>query len=260
MILPDFGFGNIEAHLWELLFVMIRVGAAILAAPIFGAAGVPVQVRIILAGAIATFVLAWTPVTVPETVLSVEGMLMVVSEVMIGLAMGFVLQLAFAAPLIAAEIISGTMGMAIATSIDPNSGAQSGAMGQFFGIVLTLIFLGVGGHLLWLQLIVESYHSLPPGGGPFASDTAWQIAGFAARILATAVAIALPVTLVLLLIQMFTGVLSRSAPALNLFALGLPAGIMAGFAALIASFPLLTHHLVELSGLAIDFAAQVAAQ
>lgn len=259
MILPDFGFGNIEAHLWELLFVMIRIGAAMLAAPIFGAAGVPVQVRIILSGAIAVFVLVWTPVVVPETLLSVQGMLIVVTEVMIGVAMGFVLQITFAAPMIAAEIISGTMGMAIATAIDPNSGAQSGAMGQFFGIVLTLIFLGVGGHLLWLQLIIESYQSLPPGGGQFDPQTAWHIVSFAARILATAVAIAIPVTLVLLLIQMFNGVLSRSAPALNLFALGLPAGILAGFAALIVSFPLLTHHLVELSSTAIDMAAKVAA-
>lgn len=260
MILPDFGFGNIETHLWELLFVMIRVGAAMLAAPIFGAAGVPVQVRIILSGAIAVFVLAWTPVTVPETLLSVPGMLIVATEVMIGVALGFVLQVTFVAPMIAAEIISGTMGMAIATAIDPNSGAQSGAMGQFFGIVLTLIFLGVGGHLLWLQLIIESYQALPPGGGPFDLQTAWHIVSFAARILATAVAIAIPVTLVLLLIQMFNGVLSRSAPALNLFALGLPAGILAGFAALIVSFPLLTHHLVELSSTAIDMVSQVAVQ
>lgn len=259
MILPDFGFGNIEQHLWELLFVMIRVGAAMLAAPIFGATGVPIQLRIVLSGAIAVFILAWTPVAVPATLMSFQGMMLIASEVMIGLSMGFVLQLAFAAPLIAAEIISGTMGMAIATAVDPNSGAQSGALGQFFGIVLTLIFLGVGGHLLWLQLVIESYQSLPPGGGPFNSGTAWEIAGFAARIFATAIAIALPVTLVLLIIQLFNGVLSRSAPALNLFALGLPAGILAGFAALIVSFPLLTHHLVQLSSTAIDMAAQVAA-
>src|SRR5699024_5332924 len=79
-----------------------------------------------------------------------------------------------------------------------------------------------------------------------------RIAGFAAMMFATAVAIALPVTLILLLVQVVTGVLSRSAPALNLFALGLPAGVLAGLAALIASAPLVTDQMVDLSADAIS--------
>ena len=77
---------------------------------------------------------------------------------------------------------------------------------------------------------------------------------------ATAVAIALPVTLVLLLAQMVTGVLSRSAPSLNLFALGLPAGVLAGIAALIASAPVMTDAFVELTHSAIATASQVIAK
>jgi flagellar biosynthetic protein FliR len=72
-----------------------------------------------------------------------------------------------------------------------------------------------------------------------------------------AVAIALPVTLILLLVQVVTGVLSRSAPSLNLFALGLPAGVLAGIAALILAAPLLGDQLVELSGDAIGQAGAV---
>ncbi|RDC59127.1 Secretion system apparatus protein SsaT [Alteripontixanthobacter maritimus] len=258
MILPDFGFGGIEDQLWMLLFVMIRCGAAMLAAPIFGAAGVPVQVRIVLAGALGVFILAWVPVTVPQDLFSLPGAVTIAGEVLIGLAMGFVLQLTFAAPVIGAELISGTMGMAIATAIDPNSGSQSGALGQYFGIVLTLVFLAVGGHLLWLDLVIESYRSLPPGAGAFRPEDGAQIAAFAARMFATGLAIALPVTLVLLLVQLATGVVSRSAPSLNLFALGLPAGILAGLVALIISFPLMTDRFVELSRAGIEQVAEVA--
>lgn len=258
MILPDFGFGGIEDQLWMLLFVMIRCGAAMLAAPIFGAAGVPVQVRIVLAGALGVFILAWVPVTVPQDLFSLPGAVTIAGEVLIGLAMGFVLQLTFAAPVIGAELISGTMGMAIATAIDPNSGSQSGALGQYFGIVLTLVFLAVGGHLLWLDLVIESYRSLPPGAGAFRPEDGAQIAAFAARMFATGLAIALPVTLVLLLVQLATGVVSRSAPSLNLFALGLPAGILAGLVALIISFPLMTDRFVELSRAGIEQVVEVA--
>ena len=255
MSLPDFGFtgfgGTIEAELWRLIFVMARIGAALLAAPIFGAMSVPVQLRIVLAGAIAVFVLAWTPVVTPPALLSLPGLVALAGEIVIGLAFGFVLQLSFAAPVLAAEQIGGSMGLAIATAADPNTGAQSGALAQYFTLVLTLIFLGVGGHLLWLRLIVESYVALPPGGEWFGPGRAYVVAGFAGEMFATAVAIALPVTLALLLVQLVTGVLSRSAPSLNLFSLGLPAGVLAGIVALIASAPLLTEQFVALSAAAI---------
>ena len=257
MSLPDFGFGNIEAELWRLIFVMTRIGAALLAAPIFGAMSVPVQLRLALAGAIAVFVLAWTPVATPPVLLSVAGMLALLGEVVIGLAFGFVLQLSFAAPVLAAEQIGGSMGLAIATAVDPTTGGQSGALGQYFTLVLTLIFLGVGAHLIWLRLIIESYTALPPGGDWFDGQSAWRIAAFAGEMFATAVAIALPITLALLLVQLVTGVLSRSAPSLNLFSLGLPAGVLAGLVALIAAAPLITEQFVTLSTAAIDHAGSL---
>ena len=252
MTLPDFGFGPIETQLWALLFVMVRIGAAFLAAPIFGAASVPLQLRIVLAGAIAVFVLAWGDIQVPETILSLPGMLTIASEVVIGVAMGFVLQMTFAAPVLAAEQISGTMGMAIATAVDPNTGAQSGALGQYFTVVLTLIFLGIGGHLLWLNLVIDSYTAFPPGGEWIGAERARSVVMFGGQMFLTALAIALPITLVLLLMQVVTGVISRSAPALNLFAVGLPAGVLTGIAALIAAAPLLSEQFTMLIATGIN--------
>jgi flagellar biosynthesis protein FliR len=150
--------------------------------------------------------------------------------------------------------------MSIATSVDPSSGAQSPALGQYYMIVLTLVFLGLGGHLRWIELVVESYRVLPPGETWLAAERLHQIAGFASAMFATAVAIALPVTLVLLLAQVATGVLSRSAPALNLFALGIPAGVLAGLAALIAAAPLAAERMGDLSEMAVSKAAQVIAR
>ena len=256
MTLPDFGLAGWEVWLWQLLFVMVRIGAALLAAPIFGARSVPVQVRIVTAAAIGIFVLKWTPVNPPADLLALPTMVSLLGEAVIGFALGFVLQLSFAAPLIAAEQIAGGMGMAMATAVDPASGGQSGAIGQFFGIMLTLVFLAIGGHLLWLRLVVDSYGLMPPGGDWFSADQAWLVASFASQALATAVAIALPVTLVLLLVQVVTGVISRSAPSLNLFALGLPAGVLAGIAALIAAAPLLSDQFLALASTAIDHAGQ----
>ena len=257
MIALNFGFSALEAEFWRLVFVMTRIGAALFAVPFFGGGIVPPQLRVIMTGALAVFVCAWTPFAPPPALLSASGILAVAGEASVGLALGFVLQLAFAAPVIAAEVIGGAMGMGMAASVDPASGVQSPALGEYFRVVLTLIFFALGAHLQWLSLLVESYRTFPPGQSWLGDDRFAQIAGFAAEMFATAVAMALPVTLVLLLVQFATGVISRSAPALNLFAVGLPAGVLAGIAALLASAPLLGDAMTELSAKAVAQASAV---
>ncbi len=240
MIALDFGLGAIEQDFWRVVFLMTRIGAAMFAAPFFGAASVPVAVRVCLTGALAIFVAVWHPVAaMPESLFSLAGMLAVAGEVAVGLALGFVLQIIFAAPTLAAELIGGGMGMSMAVAADPSGAGQTTAFGQYFTVVLTLIFLAVGGHLHWIALLVESYAAFPPGDTWLGAERFEMIASFAGTMFETAVRIALPVTLVLLLVQMLTGVLSRSAPSLNLFALGLPAGVLAGIGALIISAPLI---------------------
>lgn len=253
----DFGFGSLEAEFWRWLFVMTRIGAAMLAAPIFGANGVPVQARVVMTGAVAAMVCAWTQVHAPPALLSADAILWVAGEVLVGLALGFVLQLAFAAPIIAAEVIGGGMGMSMASAADPNTGAHSTALGQYFIVVLTLIFLALGGHLQWLSLVVKSYQTFPPGQTWLGADRIEGIVAFGSSMFLTSVAIALPVTLILLIVQVVAGVLSRSAPALNLFALGLPAGVLAGIAALIISAPVLSDQFSDLTAQAIGQAQKV---
>lgn len=257
MIGIDFGFGPIEAEFWRLVFVMTRIGAALVAAPLFGAVTVPPQVRVMVTGAVAVMVCAWMPVQAPAQLLSAPGILTVMGEVLVGLTLGFVLQLSFAAPVIAAEIIGGGMGMNMAVAIDPVAGTQSPALGQYFMVVLTLVFLALGGHLQWFALVVRSYEVFPPGQTWLGPERFALVAGFASQMLLTAVAIALPVTLVLLVVQLVTGVLGRSAPALNLFSLGMPAGVLGGIAALMISAPVLTDMITRLSAEALANVEQV---
>lgn len=261
MIGLDFGIGAIEQDFWRVMFLMTRIGAAMFAAPVFGAAAVPAMVRVSVAGALAIFVAVWLPaIPVPPALFSMAGIMAVMGEVLVGLALGIVLQFAFAAPTMAAELIGGGMGMSIATSSDTQTGGSVTAFGQYFTVVLTLIFLATGAHLQWIALLVESYRSFPPGETWLGPDKFELIAGFAGSMFLTAVTIALPVTLVLLLTQVLTGVLSRSAPSLNLFALGLPAGVLAGLAAMIIAAPLLYDQLEGLSETSIEQTAQVIAR
>lgn len=261
MIALDFGIGGLEAELWRVVFLMTRIGAALFAAPFFGAASVPVPVRISLTGAMAIFTSIWMPaIATPPALLSAAGALAIAGEVLLGLAIGFVLQLAFAAPTIAAELIGGGMGMSMATSADPTSGGTTTAFGQYFTIVLTLIFLATGAHLHWLALLTESYRAFPPGQTWLGVERLEMMAGFGSFMFETAMRIALPVVLILFLVQLVTGILSRSAPSLNLMAMGLPAGVLAGLAGLIISAPLVFDQFVGIAGEGVDLAAQVIAR
>lgn len=242
----DLGLDGLVEQLWQILFLSIRCGAALIAAPMVSGIVIPPQLRALLAFALAVFVAGWLPIPELPEMMSLAAMLAVVQEVVIGAALGFVLQIAFAVPLIAAEQISGTMGLAIATSIDPASGAQSGALGSYFGLVMTLLFYAIGGHLLWFEMLLESYRVMPAGAFTFDETGARDIVMFAGYGFATAAAIALPVVLVLLSVQVVTGTISRSAPALNLFALGLPAGVLAGIAALITVMPIVVEQFTAL--------------
>ncbi len=255
MIGLDFGFGPLEAEFWRFVFVMTRIGAALFAAPLFGAAAVPAQVRVMLTAALAVLVCSWTQVAAPPALLSLAGLVVVAGEVVIGLALGFVMQLAFAAPAIGAELIGAGMGMSIAASADPINGAHSAVFGQYFSVVLTVLFFGIGAHLDWISLLIESYRTFPPGTPWLTPGRLHLIDIFAADMFLAGLSIALPVVVLLLVVHIVTGIIGRSAPALNLFALGLPAGVLAGIAALLASAPLIGERMVDLAHTAVAHSA-----
>ena len=231
------GIPAIEPLLWTLLFVMVRVGAAFVAAPVFGAVGVPVQVRVVLSGAIAVLVLSANAVTPPDVVFSLNTFLSVAQEALVGLALGFVVQIAFAAPLLAGEAISGTMGLNFAAVVDPNSGAGTPAVGQFLSIIMTLLFLAVDGHLILTDLVVRSYQALPPGQAWLEPARLKNIALFGSYVFLAGFLLALPVGFTLLCLNLVVGMLSRSAPALNLYAVGLPASLVVGIITFAVAFP-----------------------
>lgn len=158
---------------------------------------------------------------------------------------------------IAAELVGAGMGMSIATAADPNTGAHSPALGQYYSVVLTLVFLALGGHLLFIDLVLKSYDTFPPGQTWLGAGRMEMVTDYASTMLLTALAIALPVTVILLLVQFAAGMLSRSAPSLNLFSLGLPAGVLAGIAGLIISAPMLPDTMSALTADALAKAGEV---
>lgn len=239
------GFGlSIEPQLWALVFTMVRIGAAFIAAPVFSALSIPLVVRVTLSGAIGFLVLSTHTIQPPAQVFGLATIMAVAAEALVGLALGFILQIAFAAPLVASEVIGGSMGIGFANTIDPTNGRSSPALGQFMTILLTLLFLSVNGHLILVDTILKSYTVLPPGQAWMSPTQLRDIAFFGGYAFVAGLLLALPVGFLLLCLNLAVGMLSRSAPALNLFAVGLPASLAVGVVALAIAFPVMGDYML----------------
>lgn len=251
---------NVEAMLQLWMLGMIRPGAAFLAAPVFGATNVPVQLRLVMALAVGVPAVAASGMTLPaDGLVSFPGFILITGEVVIGLAMGFVLQMGLAAALLGGEAISNAMGLGFASMVDPLSGTASSAIGQFLSMLATAIFLAADGHLVLISIIVDSYDALPPGGAFPSWDAIGGIIRFGSLMFAAGLTIALPVGFVLILVQIIMGVIGRSAPALNLFAVGIPATLLAGVILLGVATPVMAEALAQILSDALDAARMVAA-
>jgi flagellar biosynthetic protein FliR len=223
------GLVGIEAQLWVFLVAMIRPGAAFLAAPVFSAQNVPVQVRLILSLAIGIPAIAQVPFELPDDgIATVAGFMLIAGEVIAGLALGFAVQLGYSAAMMAGEVIGNSMGLGFAQMVDPQSGASSPALGQLLSILGTFLFLAMNGHLALASVVVDSYRSLPPGQAWLGQGSLNDVVMFGGDMFAAGMAIALPVGFALILVQVVMAMLARSAPAMNLFSVGMPATILAG--------------------------------
>ena len=240
------GFAGLEAQLWLWAVAMVRPGAAFLAAPVFGAAFVPVQLRLIIALAIGIPALAATNFTLPEDGLAtIAGFMLILGEVMAGLALGFAIQIGFSAALVAGETIGNTMGLGFASMMDPQTGASTPAIAQFLSILGTFLFLSIGGHLALAATVVESYRALPPGDAWISFESIGGLVNFGFILFAAGLSIALPVGFAIVLVQIVMGMLARSAPALNLFAVGLPASLLAGLVLLAIAAPVMADGMTN---------------
>jgi len=146
------------------------------------------------------------------------------------------LQVVTAAIVVAGQSIANAIGLSMATMIDPNMGNVP-VISQFLLVLATLIFVGLGGHALLLNLVVESFNTLPIGSNLMSTEAMKQVIAWSSMLFLGALLTALPVMVALLFINIGLGVATRAAPSLNIFSVGFPAMIFAGFGVLFLALP-----------------------
>ena len=219
---------EVAAWVGTFMYPLMRVGAAALVAPVFSNDMLPVQIRVLLGVALTVAVLPAVGEVPPVDPLSAQGLLIAAQEVLIGLTIGTILALALNTAVVAGESIALAMGLGFATMVDPQTGMSVPVVSQLLLTIVTLLFLAVGGHLMIIQLLADSFAAIPVGELTLDRDVFWGVAAWGTQMYAGAVLIALPLVTVLLVINLSLGVMTRAAPQMNVFSIGLPMTILVG--------------------------------
>ncbi len=233
----EFDFAQATAFVGSLLWPMMRIGAMLLAMPVIGTRLVPTRVKIIVTLVLAAMVLPLLPETPRVEALSLEGLFVSAQQILIGLAMGFTLQLVFGALMIAGEAIAMSMGLGFASMVDPTNGVNVPVISQLFIIVGTLLFLALGGHLMLIQLVVSSFETMPIATTGVSRDSFYALAAWGSQMFIGALWVAIPALVSMLVITLSMGVMTRAAPQLNIFSVGFPVTMFAGFIILSLTLP-----------------------
>lgn len=226
----------LQTWIVSLLWPLTRVLGVIAAAPIYSHTAIPNQVKLGL-GIMLTLIIVPTIPALPQfEIFSFQGLLILVQQLIIGLAIGFSMRLVFAAVEMAGQLIGMSMGLGFASFYDPQSQGQSTAVNQFLVLLAMLIFLSLDGHLMIVTAVANSFITMPVAVGGSGINP-MKIALWGETIFSTGLMLALPAVAALLVTNMALGILTRTAPQLNLFGIGFSVTLSIGFIVLALSLP-----------------------
>ena len=229
---------NIE--LFTILFA--RTSAFIFVLPVLGNRNIPVHAKIGLSVFVSFFlfpVMRGIEGSLPEE--TIPFILIVIKEVLVGLALGFITKFLFAGVQIAGEAVGRQMGFGMARVMDPGSQEQVSLVGDFQVVVVFLIYLAIDGHHFLLRGLVESYQKVPIAEAVIGRGIENHVVNMASGMFLSGVKIGAPVIVALLLTTIALGILARTVPQMNVFIVGLPLKIGVGILALILTMTLFMH-------------------
>lgn len=228
---------ELNALLAAFLWPFSRVLALVASAPAVGNPSVPLRVRLGLALMITLAVvpsLGPMPEVEPG---SQAGLLILAQQVVIGLTMGFAMRIVFTAVEMAGDLAGLQMGLGFATFFDPVNAGHIPVVGRFLGLVATVFFLTINGHLEMISLLSQSFSALPISGDGIAAAGLRTLVHWGGEIFAAGLLLSLPLLAALLITNLALGILTRAAPQLNIFAVGFPITLAIGLLVLGLALP-----------------------
>jgi flagellar biosynthesis protein FliR len=233
-LINDFG----EQRVLAFFLVLARVSPLFLLAPLFSSKLVPMRVRGIVAVGLA---IGLSPVVtaghaaLPTDVMGIGSL--VVKELLIGAAFSYALAATFAALAVAGSLLDTTIGFSYGGLVDPVNGNQSAVLSTAYSMIGLMVFIVIGGDAWVIRGLARTYDVVGlldyPSLGHLVAGTGKAFV----QIFASAIEVAGPVLLALILTDAAFGVITRVVPQLNVFQVGLPAKVVVGLVLIGATMP-----------------------
>jgi len=215
------------------MLILIRISAVIISLPIFGSEDIP---RMAKAGfIIALSWLVFPCVEVPPELANISLLALVppiISEIIIGLTIGFVTKFIFESAQLAGTLIGFQMGFGIARVMDPMTGSQFSVISQFYNIIITLLFIATNMHHLFLKAIVLSFEKIPILHCYLSANLFEYIIKISSNVFLLAIKFGAPIIAILLFTTGAFGLINKSVPQLHIMIVGMPLKITAGLIAI----------------------------
>jgi len=232
---------SLLANQTVLLFVLllIRVTGLIVAAPFFSQSGVPMQVQV---GVALTLSLVLFPLFAPSAPLVVSDLWaftwLATKEVAVGLLLGFLATMFFAAIQLAGSYVTNQIGIGVAHTLDPISNQQSPVMGQVYFILAFMLFLSLGMHHKLISTLAHSLELIPLGTGAIPSNLViGRMLSMAGDMFELSLVLVLPAFGLLLLQEIGLAFVSKIMPQMNVFMVALPLKLLVGLILVLITLP-----------------------
>ncbi len=226
----------IQAWVVTILIPLVRILGFVAIAPFFGNQAISMPIKVAMGILIAMMIAPAAPAMPTVDLLSLRGILIIAEQMIIGLAIGLMMQVIFSAIEIAGQISGMTMGFGFATNYEPQSAGTTIVISQLMGILALLVFLSMNGHLIMIAGLLESFYAFPVTAEPRMID-GMTIAIWGAKLFSIALQLSLPIVATLLITNLALGILTKSSPQLNIFGIGFPITLCVGFVVIMLMLP-----------------------
>jgi flagellar biosynthetic protein FliR len=235
----SFSEAQVLAWISPWIWPFFRVLGLFTTAPVLSMRMIPRRVRISLALLIVVCAQPSLPASAPVSLNSPDAVMVVMHEVLIGLAMGFAARVVFAGIEFAGELVGLQMGLNFASFFDPTSGGQVTAVSRFYGTCATWLFVVMNGHLMLTSAVLQSFSAFPVSTDILSFLNEIQPQTWGAELFKLGLWVSLPVVAMLILVNMVMGLVARVAPQMNIFSVGFPVSLSVGLTGLWLTLPMM---------------------
>jgi len=236
--------------------LLVRPGMLVATAPPFGGASAPTQIKIGLTVFLTLMLMPIVPV--PNVAASVSLAMIVLREMAIGIALSLSIRALIAGAELAGSLSGTQVGLSMGAVVNPQSGVRNNMLAVLYANLTLLTFFGLNGHHALIRTLATSYDTMPIGIGHIDASIVKSVTELLGLVFMIGVRLAMPIIVVLLVVELAMGLISRVAPMLNLMTVGTPVRLVIGLLVVAAVIAVAPSVIARFTPVAMDISVRAA--